>query len=123
VYAGEMPPLELTGWHLVGPMGPDGNRRYEEWDVEDGDGGGSGRCRVDEWEVRSGDYVGEDHVIPVWWHDGRWYTLDRDALQDAIDNAASGADHGDEPTWEDVDRDEMEYWEGRYIIQDGRVID
>lgn len=119
-----MPTIEVQGWHLVGPMGPDGNRQHEEWSEEDSDGCGNGLPRVrdrDGWEIDGGDGVSDGGLIPCWRQGDRWVTLDREALDDAMRDAASGADHGREPTWDDVTVADMEIVERRYIIRDNAV--
>jgi len=125
IRADGMPTIEVQGWHLVGQMGPDGNRQYEEWATEDDDGSGMGLPRVsdggDGWEIDSGNNVDGGGPIPCWRQGGRWVTLDREALDDSIRDAASDADHGDEPSWDDVTVDDMEIKEHRYIIRDSAV--
>jgi hypothetical protein len=130
VSADDMDDIDVKGWHLVGPMGPDGNRRYEEWATEDEDGQGYGRPYVDGWQIISGDHVGSDAMIPCWRDDsGQWCTLDRDHLgyrrdwQGALADAASDADHGDEPTWDDVERDEMTTHDDLWIIRDAEIVE
>jgi len=116
-----MPAIEVTGWHVVGPMGPDGNRQHEEWATEDSDGAGTGLPRVEGWTIDAGDNMSGGGLIPCWRQGDRWVTLDREALDDSIRDAASDADHGGEPTWDDVTVDDMEINEHRYIIRDSAV--
>lgn len=129
VTADGMESVEVEGWHLVGPMGPDGNRQHEEWDTEDGDGACGGLPYVDGWTITSGDNVGSDTLIPCWRHEGCWVTLDREALgtdrhgRGSLGDAAGDADHGSEPTWEDVPRDDMERESTVHIIRDGRIVE
>jgi uncharacterized protein (TIGR02996 family) len=131
VTAPGMEPLEVTGWHLVGYMGPDGNRQHREWDSEDGDGASNGLPEVDGWVLESGDNVGTDHPIPCWRHPetGRWVTLDRYGLgadrgcrRGSLYEAASTADHGSEPTWEDVGYGDCGDVDATvYILRDGEI--
>lgn len=128
ITADGMDDIEVIGWHLVGVLGPDGNRRHAEWDTEDSDGAANGLPHVDEWDIRGGANVGGVIPIPCWRGESGWLTLDRASLgQDhyrgALSDAASHADHGHEPTWQDVDRDDMETHETRYIIRDSRIIE
>jgi len=117
-----MPAIEVTGWHAVGPMGPDGNRQHEVWATEDSDGCCcTGLPRVDEWTIDAGDNMSGGGLIPCWRQGGRWVTLDREALDDSIRDAASDADHGGAPAWDDVTVDDMEIEERRYIIRDSAV--
>jgi hypothetical protein len=60
-------------------------------------------------------------LIPCWRQQGRWVTIDRGKLEDEIGDAASSADHGGEPNWSDVEADDMEAYETRYIIRDSVV--
>lgn len=128
ITADGMTAIEVDGWHIVGFMGPDGKRRHEEWDSDDSDGAENGLPRVDNWEICPGANMSGGGLIPCWRDDdGRWVTLDRDWLGSrgygALAEAASQADHGSDPDWSDVPRDEMESTESRYIIQDYRVVE
>lgn len=121
-----MTPIDVDGWHLVGWLGPDGNRRHREWGTEDSDGAGSGLPHVDGWEICPGANMSGGWTIPCWERDGKYYTLDRDALEGyyghgAIVDAANQADHGDAPTWEDIEVDDMDREETVYVVRDGRI--
>src|SRR6185437_6249759 len=116
-----MPAIEVQGWHAVGPMGPDGNRQCERWSTEDSDECRTGLPRVDEWTIDAEDNMSGSGLIPCWRQGGRWVTLDRMALDDSIRDAASDADHGGEPAWDDVTVDDMEIKEHRYIIRDSAI--
>jgi hypothetical protein len=122
-----MEPIEVRGWHVVAEMGPDGNRQYAEWATEDGDGCSWGLPRVDEWDIEPGDNLVRRVAIPCWRLGDRWVTLDRDKLGDrhwgALAEAAGAADHGDEPTWEDVEKKEMKKEDAAYVIRDQRVVE
>ena len=114
--------IEVDGWHLVRPMGPDGNRQHTEWATEDCDK--SGLPRLDNWEIEAGDNMSGGGLIPCWRNDDdQWCTLDRDKLDDAIAAAASAADHGGDPDWTDVDRDDMECYEILYIIRNHEIVE
>ena len=118
----------VTGWHLVGPMGPDGNRQYEEWSTADDDGVCGGKphpCISDDQPpcIKSGDNVGAMVNLPLLDEDGCYLIYDADDIQDDIDRAARKADHGDEPTWEDADIEDAEDYGTRYIIKYYRVLE
>lgn len=108
ITADGMDPMEVQGWHYVGPMGPDGNHQSETWVEQDDDGCMSGRISVDGWEIDHGESMSGGGLTPCWRRGDRWVTLDRESLQDAIDDAARATDHGSEPTWEDVTADDCD---------------
>jgi len=120
-----MDDIDVDGWHLVGWLGPDGNRRYHEWATDDSDGVETGLPRVDGWEIEPGANMRGGGLIPCWLHDGQLYTLDRDALcgHGALSDAASTADHGGCPTWEDVTDEDMEVEDTVYVVREGRVVE
>ncbi len=121
ISADGMETLHVAGWHVVGPGAA---RNRLEWGQEDSDGYSSGLPRVDGWEVRPGAHVGEAFVIPCWRDDaGQWCTLDRDALTVALEDAAAEADHGGEPTWEDVPVAGMETGTTVSVLVAGEVVE
>lgn len=115
--------LEIGGWHLVGPMGPDGSRSSREWDQQDDDGAACGLPRVDGWELEAGANMSGGCLIPCWRHEGRLLTLDPSVLGNRLRDAAGDADHGGEPEWDDVDRADMEQGDGYYMVRDGKIVD
>lgn len=123
VTAAGLPPFEVTGWHLVGPP-VFRHRRVEPWGVEDSDGYYSGHPWVDEYgrEYRGGSDVDDRcRPIPCWRHEGRWVTIDPSSLDSKFRSAASCADHGDEPIWEDVTEKDSVSEETLFVIRGGRV--
>lgn len=115
-----MPSFEVIGWHCVGYFGPDGNRRYREWDSASYDGSFNGLPSLDGWELRSGDNLSGRIDIPCWRQDGRLVTIDRTALEEDIKSAADTADHGEEPSWKDVtiQDEDKEDRESVYVLDD-----
>lgn len=125
VAADGLEPLTLTGWHCVGYFSPDADHNDRHWD-----------CRGDDWEfngtprVASGGKVrwviesDKSHPIPCWRQDGQWVTLDRSKLDDALSDAADVADHGSEPTWEDVEWSDLDRKDPEsvvWVVRNNRV--
>jgi hypothetical protein len=77
---------------------------------------------VDGWAIEEFDRI--ESFIPCWRSGGgEWCTLDRDELETSLERAANGVDHGSEPTWEDVERGDMDDADDAvYIVRDGAVV-
>lgn len=120
--------LELTGWHCVGYHSPDYSHNSHWWGELDNDGPFHGTPRIgdDEWKIESGSNVGTSHAIPCWRDAaGRWVTLDRAALNAELDRVAGTADHGAEPSWEDVTAADRVEWDDEtlWLIRDGALVE
>lgn len=119
----------VVGWHVIGEMGPDGNRREREWACQDDDGCYSGKCTAcidddPEPAIESGSNVGKTLLLPQFAADGAVLVYDQDTIQVAIDDAASEADHGDDPSLADLDPDDGgEDYETRYVVRDFRIVE
>lgn len=118
-------PMSAAGWHFVGEWDGHCDGCPEDWACRDDDGACNGLPTVDEWLLCDGDNVSSDGdgLIPCWrLQDGSIVTIDRDSLRDAIEDAAGTVDHGDEPTWDDVEHSDCDDTEEtRYIIHDGVI--
>jgi hypothetical protein len=111
-----MEPMTVDGWHMVGAV-------EGAWKTCDFDGCYSGLPSVHGWEISGGETMRDGGLIPCWRSGGRWVTLDRQALERALRDAADSAKHGDEPEWWRVDDRDMHRVESRYIIRDAAVVE
>jgi hypothetical protein len=118
IRADGMTPITVEGWHVVGPDVITGERG---WGVSDDDGCYRGTPRLGGWAVE--EWEGSESCIPCWRSGAEWCTLDRSALETSLERAANRADHGAEPTWEDVERGDMDDADDVvYIVRDGAVV-
>jgi hypothetical protein len=116
-----MAPIGVDGWHLVGILPPDAEHRRRGWRRRNDDGAYGGLPRIRGWDIRGGENCDGGGLIPCWRQGDRWVTLDRCALRWAIAEAAETADHGAEPTWQDVRVEDMRCVASRYVIRDATV--
>jgi hypothetical protein len=118
-----MTPITVNGWHLVGVMPPDANHDDLHWGARNDDGCYRGLPFVDGWTIYGGQNCEGGGIVPCWRQGDQWVTIDRRALKWAIQDAAAKADHGGEPTWQDVRIADMRCVDSRYVIRDGQVVE
>lgn len=129
-----VPVGEVTGWHLVGMLGPDCSRRAAEWGEQGDDGAfrGTPRPVIDgdgRTVIEPGAHVGGDLILPLAGADGAllvYETGEYGQLRYDIESAAGDADHGDAPSLDDLDdvrRDHRASWDTAYAIRDLRVVE
>lgn len=121
LHAPGMEAIDLAGWHCVGDFD---DHNGTGWEVRDDDSQFTGLPRLssDGDRIECGDNLSGSCDIPIWQHEGQWWTLDTDTLEDVIQSAADQTDHGGRPRWHHVDRDEMTVKDDFWIIQDNRVV-